>query len=196
MNNEFLGKKYVFKFTTQSLVIGGVEQLESTKIDGPVLIVQHVNKQPPHIAIGYLGHYFSLTVKGPEVEIDLELRIQKLRKLKVPTMFFFLSEPIIKIGLEEVSMIFKRYKPLKTGGTCLAPITDFYKKAYKLNPSRELVFGLLEELDAQNRIESIYSIQLQEFLQNENTFSMNYYTPETVQMRIENLIKKKNPLSD
>jgi len=76
MMGNFSNQKYTFQNTPEGLVIAGIEPLVGYIFDTAVLIVQHANKQPPHIAIGYKRLYFSLSVKGPEVEIDLETRIQ------------------------------------------------------------------------------------------------------------------------
>jgi hypothetical protein len=196
MSGKSSNKNYAFRNEVQGLEISGLESLETNKIDKPVLIIQRVNKQPPHVAMGYKGLYFSLTVKGSEVEVDLETRIQNLRKLKVPTVFFFLNEPKSASSIQEVSELFNTYKPLQMGETCLAPVLDFFRAAYQLKPTKELVFGLLDELNAQNLIHSVFYIQLEEFLLKDHAFLLNHYTTETVQQRIEMLLKKSKHRQD
>ena len=110
----------------------------------------------------------------------------------MPTLFFFLNEPKSEPSVQAVSELFKRYKPLYMGETCLAPVLDFFRVAYQLSPTKELVFGLLEELNVQNLIHAVFYTQLEAFLAKDNAFLLIHYTSETVHQRIETLLKKRN----
>ena len=95
-----------------------------------------------------------------------------------------------------VSGLFNAYRPLQAGETCLAPIIDFFQAAYSIQPSKELIFGLLEELHEKQLIRSVNQLQLEGFLIHGNETTLAFYTPEIVRQRIENLLEKKKSQTD
>jgi len=176
----------------EGLVIEGIGELSEAWKTNPVLIIQHADKQPPHIALGFEGRYFSVSVKKVEAGSELSSRINSLQKLNVLSLLFMLCDPLHEILTPDVSAVFSAYKPLQPGETCLAPVLDFFRIAYSISPAKPLVFGLLEELYASKCVASVEQIGFSDESLVNGSFVLKYYTCEVVQERIEALINKKS----
>jgi hypothetical protein len=164
------------------LVLKNILQIELPLPTGSYLVVAGLHKIPPHVALIETGKYFALTVKGPEFHQDANRLISRLINKGTSVL-------LIKIKSSELtsdpSPFFSQLGSLTENQSCLDPILDFLKKEMGINPEKDFLHGLIEELQQLDLIESIYMNKLS--LSGE--FELQRYDRQAINKRIRELRK-------
>jgi hypothetical protein len=164
------------------LVLKNIIQIELPLSTGRYLVVAGLHKIPPHVALIESGKYFALTVKGPEFHQDANRLISRLINKGTSVL-------LIKIKSSELtsdpSPFFSQLGSLTENQSCLDPILDFLKKEMGINPEKDFLHGLIEELQQLDLIESIYMNKLS--LSGE--FELQRYDRQAINKRIRELRK-------
>lgn len=135
------------------LVLKNLKDIELPLPNGRYLVVAGLHKIPPHVALIESGVYFALTVKGPEIHLDANRLISRLVNKGTAVL-------LIKIKSSKTtsdpSPFFSQLGSLTENQSCLDPILGFLKKEMGINPEKDFLHGLIEELQQLELIEGIY----------------------------------------
>jgi hypothetical protein len=142
-------------------IISNVKVLEEIKQNKLYLIIIHADKKPPHLGIICNRLYFSLTVKGSEIGIPINDKLDIIYRRKIPCILLeIITKEVSSFYQDILREIFNKYAPLKNTNTCLAPINEFLNYAFQLMPEAPLLHGLIAALEKQNLISERLSIHL------------------------------------
>jgi hypothetical protein len=135
------------------LVLKNLTPIELPLPVGRYLVVAGLHKIPPHVALIESGKYFALTVKGSEFHEDANRLISRLLNKGTAVL-------LIKIKSSKTtsdpSPFFSQLGSLTENQSCLDPILDFLKKEMEINPKKDFLHGLIEELQQLELIEGLY----------------------------------------
>jgi hypothetical protein len=135
------------------LVLKNLSPIELPLPVGRYLVVAGLHKIPPHVALIESGKYFALTVKGSEFHEDANRLISRLLNKGTAVL-------LIKIKSSKTtsdpSLFFSQLGSLTENQSCLDPILDFLKKEMEINPKKDFLHGLIEELQQLELIEGLY----------------------------------------
>lgn len=164
------------------LVLKNILQINLPLPNGRYLAVAGLHKIPPHVALIESGEYFALTVKGPEIHTNANRLISRLMNKGTVVL-------LIKIKSSEnasdPTLIFSQLGSLTENQSCLDPILVFLKKEMGINPKKDFLHGLIEELQQLGLIEGLYMNKLS--LSGE--FELQRYDRQAINQRIRELRK-------
>ncbi len=156
------------------------------------IVLLHANRTPPHVGLIINGNYNSLTLKGHELDVDLEALLKTISLKKIESVFIKLvPHPVFSFDyqlqiLKEYIKQFQKVKPNEA--TCLSPIKLFFQEFYALQLNTdELLFEMIERLEANNYLEYTQSLNFNLPL---NAIELPFYTSEQLQ---EIIIKQQLP---
>lgn len=160
------------------------------------LVVLHTNRIPPHIGILINGSYYSLTIKGQDLGLDLSVLLKTIKQKNIETIFICLKKhPVFSIDFQKeickhfISQ-FEKVKP--NYATCLSPVKLFLQEFYAISLIEdELLYQLIERLNNNNYIEFVFSLNLYHQLNN-GCFEFVKYSNEQLQQAI---IKETQPFN-
>lgn len=152
-----------------------------------LIVISHIDKTPPHIGFIFNGYYFSLTVKGPEIQIAALIKMRMLKSKKIPTILISLKKPIFHPGLDFLSKTLREGRPLHSGGSCLHPLQIIIEKFWRVNIHKPLIFGLLETIRDHGLIEKSYILKNDPTDLQENHFIIKHYTEIEVRKHINQI---------
>ena len=135
------------------LVLKNLTPIELPLPVGRYLVVAGLHKIPPHVALIESGKYFALTVKGSEFHEDANRLISRL--LNKGTAVLLIKIKSSKTSIDP-SPFFSQLGSLTENQSCLDPILDFLKKEMEINPKKDFLHGLIEELQQLELIEGLY----------------------------------------
>jgi hypothetical protein len=164
------------------LVLKNILQIELPLPTGRYLVVAGLHKIPPHVALVDSGMYFALTVKGPEIHQDANRLINRLINKGTSVLLIKIKSSELTI---DPSPFFSQLGSLTENQSCLDPILDFLKKEMGINPKKDFLHGLIEELQQLDLIDSIYMNKLS--LSGE--FELQRYDRQAINKRIRELRK-------
>lgn len=115
------------------------------------LVLLHARRVPPHVGLMINGNYNSLTVKGVETNITLEVLLKTIQQKKIESVFLKIVEhPVFSLNyqLETFQELLKNYSAVKQfENTCLSPVKEFFQEFYAVKTDRdELLPGFLLQL--------------------------------------------------
>lgn len=127
------------------------------------IVISNALNAPPHLGISFHGYYSSLSHKGQEINIRLDVFLKKLKSLNYPCVFIEIKpHPVYSLHyLNElfVSCLSHFKKAGTDDATCLSPIKIFIKEAYFINPeSYNFIFELVPILKEQLLVDEVYSL--------------------------------------
>ncbi len=116
------------------------------------LVLLHYNRIPPHIGFMINGNYNSLTIKGHETNIDLQVLLKTIKQKKIEAIFIQLQkQPVFstQFQLDILQHYIQQFEYVKQNyATCLSPIKLFLNEFYGLEIIKdELLFELLIRLN-------------------------------------------------
>jgi len=156
------------------------------------LIIFHADKKPPHVGLVWNLRYFSLTVKGKEVDLPFEEKLQLIEKRKIPCLILELRAPKEHTELQnQLVNIFEASSPLSDKISCLAPISNFFENVFHLKLALPLLHGLLQVLIEKELIKENFALHLT--LPKNRIFDLPDYDAGNVSERINRfrLLEKK-----
>lgn len=152
------------------------------------LVVLHANRIPPHIGILINGSYYSLTIKGQELDVDLAVLLKTIHQKKIESLFICLKKhPVFSYEFQKeiCTHYIKQFKHVKQNvASCLSPIKLFLQEFYAVQEIKEeLLYQLIDRLKHNNYIDFVFSLNLQDSLK-DSDFEFPYYTNEQLQQAI------------
>jgi len=164
------------------LVLKNLSPIELPLPVGRYLVVAGLHKIPPHVALIESGKYFALTVKGSEFHEDANRLISRLLNKGTAVL-------LIKIKSSKTtsdpSLFFSQLGSLTENQSCLDPILDFLKKEMEINPKKDFLHGLIEELQQLELIEGLYMNKISL----SGDFELQRYDRQAINQRIRELRK-------
>lgn len=163
-----------------SFELNNVHQLNDFKQlkSGCYLCIWHADKVPPHIGIIIDGCYFSLKVKGKDVEIPVGEIVNLINRKKICTVFVEIKVEIYK---ENVAVIYSKYFKANTlKSTCLTPIVEVFDNVKNV----QILADLLNFFKSKNQIGEIFGLHL-----TENYKGIPLYNLDDIEMRLKLLSK-------
>jgi len=167
------------------IVSDNLDEKELTK--DTWLVILHASRIPPHIGIAIDGNYNSLTIKGHELNVGLDVLLKTIQQKKIEALFIKLKKhPVFSQDyIREVSQLyiqqFNQVKPNEA--SCLSPIKLILQEFYAIQLiDKELLFQIIERLKQNEYISKTVGFNLS--LVNKDEFSLPMYTNDELQMVI------------
>jgi hypothetical protein len=158
---------------------------ESALKKGLYLAILHSQRVPPHIGLMFEGQYHSLTIKGREFNIPLNVLEKTIAQKKIATYFVKVTEhPVFSIQhqeeiFKEILMKFENVKQFQA--SCLSPIKLFFNEFYAANSKEDqLFFEFMQVLNENHFLKNFTSLEMA----NCNEMTLPYYTLEELNARI------------
>jgi hypothetical protein len=168
-------------------LIKQVNEFGEIKPDKLYLIIFHADKKPPHLGLIWNKLYFSLTIKGSEIEIPFDEKLELINKRSIPCLFLEIkTADKSSFLLKELTEIFSSYPPLTNKTSCLEPIGEFFYKIFQLKAEAPLLHGMIDALQKQQLIIESFSLHLKRT--DNKTFELPPYDAGEVSERIRRLI--------
>ncbi len=127
------------------------------------VVLLHANRIPPHVGLIINGSYNSLTIKGHELDIDVDVLLKTISQKKIESTFIKLvHHPVFSYDYQ--LQIFKEYikqfiQVKAFEASCLSPIKLFFQEFYALQVNNsELLFEFIERLHKNNYLEAAQSL--------------------------------------
>jgi len=149
------------------------------------LVILHASRTPPHIGILIDGNYNSLTIKGHELDININILLKTIHQKKIESLFIQLKKhPVFSNDYQkEICQYYiKQFTQVKVNeASCLSPIKLFLQEFYAICENKqELLFELIERLKQNQYIELTYGLNIDDKLK-EGEFSLPIYSNEQLQ---------------
>ncbi len=153
------------------------------------IVILHASRVPPHVGILINGNYNSLTIKGHELNVSVEVLLKTIQQKKIEALFIQLKKhPVFSAEYQKeiCQHYIKQFTQVKPGdATCLSPVKLFLQEFYALcNTEKELLFELTERLKQNNYITEVIGSNVNDKL-DEGEFSLPMYTNEELQKVIQ-----------
>lgn len=152
---------------------------------GTWLVILHASRIPPHIGLAIDGNYNSLTIKGHELNVSIEVLLKTIQQKKIEALFIQLKKhPVFSSEYQkEISQLyiqqFTQVKPNEA--SCLSPVKLFLQEFYAVSlVENELLFELMERLKQNQYITAIVEFNLQDKI-NGDEFSLPVYSHQQLQ---------------
>lgn len=164
---------YSFEFDT-------IRQLDrSSDLNaGCFLCIWHADKIPPHIGIISNGKYFSLKVKGKDVDIPVSDIVKLINIKRIPTVFIGVDTDI---KLERIAEIFSEYTRAEASKvSCLTPITE----VFEVKENVFMLSELLKYFESKKLIRQLFGLNLSSDFK-----GILFYGKEEIEARLKQLSK-------
>lgn len=144
---------------------------------GVYLVIMHARRIPPHIGMIVGGQYYSLSIKGQELNVPVEAFVRNLSLRKIAAAFIQIQSDAK--NSDELKMLLtafiQRFPKVEAGkATCLSPVKLFFDAAYAIDINEvNYVFDLLPQLEANHLITKISSLNIDENRLQLPVYSMN-----------------------
>lgn len=154
------------------------------------LIVLHSCRTPPHAGIIINGHYYSLTIKGQELNVKVEILLKTISQKKIETVAIqLIKQPVFSLDYQKEVIIhyIKQFPKVQAGkATCMSPVKLFLQEFYALNYlESELLYELIERLKQNKYIYQSVGFNLNKD-NKETLISFPVYTNKNLQDIIDN----------
>lgn len=155
---------------------------------GFYLILQHAYRIPPHIGVLINNAYHSLSVKGPETNVNGDALFKNIQIRKIPTIISAIDKhPVFSndfLGESFAEIVLKHNRVDESGTTCLLPVKDFFCEFYAIpRNSVDLIKDLYSELYKNNFISGSVGLFLDEGTE-DHLFALPMYNRKTLNEKI------------
>lgn len=149
------------------------------------MVILHASRTPPHIGILIDGNYNSLTIKGHELNIDINVLLKTIQQKKIETLFIKLKEhPVFSLDYQKqiCQYYIQQFTQVKVNeASCLSPIKLFLQEFYAIQEHKEeLLFELIERLKQNQYISLTLGLNIEGKLE-EQEFSLPMYSNKQLQ---------------
>lgn len=149
------------------------------------LIILHASRTPPHIGILINGNYNSLTIKGHELNIEINVLLKMIQQKKIETLFVKLkNHPVFSSDYQkEICQFYiKQFTQVKANeASCLSPIKLFLQEFYAIQENKdELLFELIERLKQNHYISLTIGLNIDDKIESDE-FSLPIYSTQQLQ---------------
>lgn len=151
------------------------------------LVILHANRIPPHIGLLINGNYNSLTIKGHELNVNIEALLKTISQKKIESVFIGLKKhPVFSLD-HQLSMfqeMIKNFEQVKHDhATCLTPIKLFFQEFYAVTSiEEELFFEFIKRLNDNSYLQSASALN---FDLNKNLIEFPFYSTEQLNEQIK-----------
>lgn len=148
---------------TLDIATGSTDELKKNSW----LVILHASRIPPHAGMLVNGNYSSLTIKGHELNVPIEVLVKTIQQKKIESVFVKLANhPVFSFDYQNETLhhFITRFKQVKVNeATCLSPVKLFLQEFYALPyHETELLFELTERLKQNDYIEKAIGININE----------------------------------
>ena len=152
------------------------------------LVLLHAKRTPPHVGLLINGIYNSLTIKGQELDVALEVLLKTISQRKIETVFIKLKQhPVFSrdYQLDILREIIKRSGPVKQfENTCLSPVKIFFREFYAIDLlEEELLFDFIARLNNNKFLDHFTACY---FESQDSVLEVPFYSAEDLNERIKN----------
>ncbi|MBS1637026.1 MAG: hypothetical protein JST26_14000 [Bacteroidetes bacterium] len=155
-------------------------------LKGTWLVLLHANRVPPHVGFMADGNYNSLTIKGHELDVKLDVLLKTIQQKKIETVFLqlrkhpvFSNDHQLHIFQHQVQQ-FQSVKPYEA--TCLSPLKLFFQEFYALPlQEEELLFDMVRRLEENDYLGQRIFINIDEKSMENGKFSLPEYSSKQLQ---------------
>ncbi len=160
---------------------------------GIYLVLQHVNRIPPHIGLLIENKYHSLQIRGKELNVDGNVLLKNILIRKIPCIFLEISpHPVFSPQHQEEVYLEIMKNFTKVDGeneTCLSPLREFFEEFYKLPKQKTtLIFDLLDQLYLNSFVKSAAANFVE--TTKDNYFYLQPYNQDILLEKINNELNK------
>ena len=168
---------------------------EADLLKGLYIVGIHATRTPPHIGIISNNFYHSLTIKGHEINVPVEVLIRNTTQRKIPSLFIKIKKhPIFSYDYLNEHFIsnVKQFPIVDVGiATCLSPVKLFFEEVFDLPMNNvNYLYELLPIIETEGLIENISSL----FVDEEN-YQLPVYTLAEINKGIEQAKNDKQYIS-
>lgn len=149
------------------------------------LVVLHASRTPPHIGILIAGNYNSLTIKGHELDINIQVLLKTIQQKKIESLFIQLKKhPVFSADYQkEICQYYiKQFMYVKANeASCLSPIKLFLQEFYAISENKnELLFELIQRLKQNQYIQLTQGLNVDDKVE-DGEFLLPMYSNEQLQ---------------
>ncbi len=152
------------------------------------IVISHASRIPPHVGILIDGNYNSLTIKGHELNVRLEVLLKTIQQKKIETLFIKLAKHPVFSGqyqLEVFQHQIQQFTQVNDETSCLSPVKHYLQEFYVI-PLQEsqLLFELVERLKQNQYIHKTIGLNIDNKLKGED-FELPIYSSEQLRLVIQ-----------
>lgn len=126
----------------------------------PCLVLLHAKRIPPHVGMAIGNVYQSLTIKGHELNVPVDVLLRNISRKNIQAVFLkirkhptFSNEYLREHFISDIKQ-FEKVSEAKV--TCLHPVKLFFEEAYAVDMQKvNYVFDLIEVLKEHDLIQEI-----------------------------------------
>ncbi len=152
------------------------------------IVILHASRIPPHVGILIDGNYNSLTIKGRELNVRLEVLLKTIQQKKIEALFIQLEKhPVFSTHyqLEVFQHHLQQFTQVNYEATCLSPVKLYLQEFYVIPlQESELLFELVERLKQNQYIHKTIGLNIEVKLKGEE-FELPIYSPEQLRTVIQ-----------
>lgn len=152
------------------------------------IVILHASRIPPHVGILIDGNYNSLTIKGHELNVRLEVLLKTIQQKKIEALFIQLEKhPVFSTHyqLEIFQHHLQQFTQVNHEATCLSPVKLYLQEFYVISlQESELLFELVERLKQNQYIHKTIGLNIDGKLKGEE-FELPIYSPEQLRTVIQ-----------
>lgn len=114
-------------------------------------MILHASRVPPHVGVMIDGSYSSLTIKGHEIGVRLEVLMQTITRKRIEALAVSLvKQPVFSTDFqrEALELYIRQFPKVEAGkASCLSPVKLFLQEFYALQARpQELLYEVTERL--------------------------------------------------
>ena len=165
-------------------------QVDTSLSKGLWIVVLHASRIPPHVGLLFNGSYFSLNLKGVEINIEHAVLLRTIELQSIKSVFIKVKKhPVLSV--EYLKEVFENdlssYQKVTTETTCFKPVKLFFQEHYLFySHPINFLFELFSPLLKNEMIEKTIAINLKEEVI-EDTFTFNNYTAEDIKDKLASI---------
>lgn len=169
---------------------------EDDLLKGLYIAVVHATRIPPHIGLIMDGKYYSLSIKGQDINTTVTALIKNTKQRKIPSIFIKIrshntfSTTYLK---EHFITNIQQFPKVDIGvATCLSPIRLFFDEVYNVSMNEiNYLFELVPKLYSEDLIENTFALFV-----DEKKYQLPVYTAAEINAGIQQVKNdlKKNQL--
>lgn len=151
---------------------------------GVFLWLLKVDRIPPHLGLSVDGKYYSITIKGSEIGLDLENEMQKWVKRGLPRIAILLDIDSPNEALLE--QVFTASTLRSAAKSCLIPVLHLLSFLIPEIGRYKTVHELIIDLQNINKVKAYFGSNVKRWL-TDGIFHLKHYTADEVQAYIQSL---------
>ena len=152
------------------------------------IVILHASRIPPHVGILIDGNYNSLTIKGHELNVRLDVLLKTIQQKKMEAVFIQLEKhPVFssQYQLEIFQHHIQQFTQVNHEATCLSPVKLYLQEFYIIPlQESELLFELVARLQQNQYIHKAIGLNIDSKLKGDE-FELPIYTSEQLQAVIQ-----------